>query len=77
MAHINVTVDDQHLSSIGDVADALRANGMEIDQIHRAIGIITGSVSGDRQSSLKALAGVASVDEQLNYQLPPPDADIQ
>ena len=76
MVNISVTVDQQHLSAIGDVAEALRARGMEVEQVLES-GFITGSVSEDRRSSLDAVDGVQAVDEELGYQLRPPEEDIQ
>lgn len=76
MVNISVTVDQEHLSAIGGVAEALRARGMRVEQVLET-GFITGSVPNDRRSALEAVDGVQSVDEQLGYQLPPPDEEIQ
>ena len=76
MVNINVTVDQEYLSAIADVADALRARGMQVEQV-LAMGFITGSASNDSLPALKSVNGVQSVDEELGYRLPPPDEDIQ
>lgn len=76
MVNICVTVGQEYLPRIGDVADALRAQGMEVRQV-LGIGIITGSVSEDRRQALAAVPGVQSVDEQLEFGLPPPGEEIQ
>jgi hypothetical protein len=76
MVNISVTVDQEHLSAIGDVAEALRARGMQVEQVLES-GFITGSVPNDRRSALDAVDGVQSVDEELDYRLPPPEEDIQ
>ena len=76
MVNINVTVDREHLSAIADVADALRARGMQVEQV-LAMGFITGSAPHDRLPALKSVRGVQSVDEELGYRLPAPDEDIQ
>lgn len=77
MVHVSVTVDDGHLEQIGRVADALRNSGMQVEQVLDALGMITGSVSEDRRSSLGDIAGVVSVDAEMGIQLPPPDSPIQ
>ena len=41
------------------------------------MGFITGSAPDDSLQDLKSVSGVLSVDEELGYQLPPPDEDIQ
>ncbi|WP_247048722.1 hypothetical protein [Arthrobacter rhizosphaerae] len=76
MVNINVTVDPEHLSAIGDVADALRARGMQVEQVLQS-GFITGSVPNDSRPALESVDGVQSVDEDLGYRLPPPEEDIQ
>ncbi|MGX5714832.1 hypothetical protein [Arthrobacter sp. MAHUQ-56] len=76
MVNINVTVHQDYVSAIADVADALRARGMQVEQV-LAMGFITGSAPDDCLQDLKSVSGVQSVDEELGYQLPPPDEDIQ
>ncbi|MHC6594276.1 hypothetical protein [Arthrobacter sp. C152] len=76
MVNINVTVHQEYLSAIADVADALRARGMQVEQVLE-MGFITGSAPDDSVQALKSVSGVQSVDEELGYQLPPPDEDIQ
>ena len=77
MVHVSVTVDDGHLGRIGTVADALRANGMDVEQVLDALGMITGSVSEESRAALSDVAGVVSVSAELGIQLPPPDSPIQ
>jgi hypothetical protein len=76
MVNISVTVDQEHLSMIGDIAEALRARGMQVTQVLRT-GFITGSVSEDCRPGLAAVSGVQAVDEQLQFQLPPPESQVQ
>jgi hypothetical protein len=75
MVNVSVTVGDGH--AIEEVAAGLRARGMEVAEVLDGIGMITGSVPDDARDSLAGVDGVASVDEQLTHQLPPPDADVQ
>lgn len=77
MARVTISVDDDHLDGLDGVADALRAQGMDVAQVLGTMGVITGSVPDARRESLAAVEGVASVDDELTYQLPRPDAPIQ
>jgi hypothetical protein len=77
MVSITVTVDDEHLARIGDVAAELRAHGMQVDQVLGGVGVISGSVPEDRQQSLQAVAGVKYVEASPPFQIPPPDAPVQ
>jgi hypothetical protein len=77
MVQLSVTVDDGHLADIGRIAQALRARGMEVDQVLDGLGIITGSAPADSRPALTGVEGVVSVDEELTHQLPPPDSAVQ
>jgi predicted regulator of amino acid metabolism with ACT domain len=79
MAEVSVTVsvDDEHIETIGDVAAALSDRGMHVQQVLEGIGSITGSVPEDLRQSLNAVDGVADVSEALEVKLPPPDSPIQ
>lgn len=77
MNHVTVTVDDTHLRSIGTVARSLEQTGMRVDKVMAAVGVITGSVDSGAESTLSSVPGVASVDRDLSYQLPPPGSEIQ
>ncbi len=74
---ITVTVADDHLGRADEVADRLRAAGMAVEQVLGTVGIITGSVSAASPASLEAVAGVASVEPETSFRIPPPEADVQ
>ncbi len=73
---VSVSVDDDHLASIGAVVQALEAQGLQVDQVLDGLGIVSGSVDDARRTRLSSVPGVASVDGSLSYQLPPPDAAV-
>jgi hypothetical protein len=77
MVHITVTIDARHASTVSDVAEALRAAGMQVEQVLDAIGMVTGTIEEDAEQSVRTVAGVQSVDRALGFQLPPPDAPVQ
>lgn len=74
---ITVTVDDDHLDRIEDVADQLRASGVQVHQVLGSVGIITGEVTDAARPAITQVPGVASVEDQQTFQLAPPDSDIQ
>ena len=74
---VTVTVDDDHLDDLEGVAEKLRAEGLEVDQVLGDIGIITGSVPSDKRESVGGVEGVAAVEDEIDFQLPPPEAGIQ
>jgi hypothetical protein len=77
MVQLSVTVDDGHLPAINEIAQALRAQGMRVEQVLDGLGVITGSAPADSRSALTGVEGVVSVDEELTHQLPPPDSAVQ
>ncbi len=74
---ITVTVDDDHVGRIDDLANQLRAAGMQVHQVLGVVGIITGAVTDAARPAIAQVPGVASVENQQGFQLPPPDSDIQ
>jgi hypothetical protein len=77
MTQVSVTVGADHRESLDGVVENLRASGLQVEQVLGTLGIVTGSAPADALDALRGVEGVASVDEQLSYQLPPPDAPVQ
>jgi hypothetical protein len=77
MAHVSVTVGDDHLEALEGVVQNLRARGMSVQQVLGSLGIVTGSAPDDALDALRGVEGVTSVDAQLTYQVPPPDSPVQ
>ena len=74
---VTVTVADDRLGDEESLAEELRAAGMEVEQVLGGIGIIAGSVPAGRRPAIGDIAGIAGVEEETTFQLPPPDAEIQ
>ena len=74
---LSVLVGDQHLARLPDVVRRLREAGLEVDQVLDAAGTVTGSIESSQMPALSQVDGVAAVEASHDYQLPPPDADIQ
>jgi hypothetical protein len=74
---ITISVADDAIDRIDEVVAALENGGMQVDQVLRPLGVITGSVDTQRVQALGAVPGVAAVEPQRTVQLPPPDSDVQ
>jgi hypothetical protein len=74
---ITISLADDAIDRIDEVVAALEDGGMQVDQVLRPLGVITGSVDTQRVQALGAVAGVAAVEPQRTVQLPPPDSDVQ
>jgi hypothetical protein len=75
--HVTVSVDEAHVSNMDEVVAGLAAAGMEDVKSLGAIGAISGHVDSGRLAGLSQVPGVAAVEREHSYQLPPPDAKIQ
>jgi hypothetical protein len=74
---VTVTVADAQGGAIEELAARLRQAGMDVGQVLGTVGIITGSVDDSRLAAIEALPGVAAVEAQASFQIPPPGADVQ
>ena len=77
MTEFTVTVDDDHLDKIEELAARLRSSGMHIDQVLNEVGVISGFAPSDRRQDLRAVPGVMSIEGVRTFQLPPSDSPIQ
>ena len=64
---ITVTVRDDQLAHIDELAERLRAAGMQIDQVLHPLGVITGSVPRSQRDALAAVPGVADVEDETTF----------
>jgi hypothetical protein len=74
---INVSVEDTHLGQIDEVAAKLRAAGMHVDQTLATIGSISGHATSELLNTLRQVPGVAAIEPERSFQLPPSGADVQ
>jgi hypothetical protein len=68
---LQVIVDSAHLKNLSAVAERLRAAGMKVEQTLETIGVLIGSADAAKISALARVEGVAEVEPQQTYQLPP------
>lgn len=72
-----VTVDDDAMPRIADVASQLGGAGLKVSQVMPLTGVITGRFAGQDLSVLMRVTGVMSVELEQGVQLAPPEADLQ
>lgn len=70
-----VSTDDTAPDRIAEIAHALREAGFHVTQQLDAIGVIVGSADDDTVDRVRGLPGVAAIEEEQSYQLPPSDDD--
>ncbi|MEO0434499.1 MAG: hypothetical protein AAF151_22680 [Cyanobacteria bacterium J06656_5] len=74
---VTISLDDAHLEQIDQVTKQLQEAGLEVKQTLSTLGIITGTIETDKQSSLSEITGVESVEIDQTIQLAPPDSAVQ
>ncbi len=75
--NVVVSVDDDHVDATNEVAERLRATGMQVEETMDALGTVAGSVDSSLVGRLASVEGVSEIEEERVYQLPDPDADLQ
>jgi hypothetical protein len=72
-----ISVEDDHLHRVDEVARGLRAAGLDDVQVLSRAGTITGSVEPHKLDDLRRVRGVSAVEPEHTIQLPPPDSEVQ
>jgi hypothetical protein len=74
---IIVTVADDALKNINELAAQLTAKGMKVDRVLPITGIISGSCASTKMGELENVDGVTSVEEEASAEIPPPGSTLQ
>ena len=72
-----IVIDDEHLKDIDKVVKACEKAGLEVDSSLESIGTITGAIDPDKLAGLSRVRGVAGVERAGEYDIGPPDQDLQ
>lgn len=72
-----VSVDDPHAERVREVAERLRSAGMRVHRSMESLGAIEGTIDPARIDAVRAVEGVAEVEEAREYRLAPPESDLQ
>jgi hypothetical protein len=74
---LSVSIADEHRHRFADVVKKIKKAGMNVEQEMDNLGIVTGSIEPEKLSSLHKVEGVSGVEEERDYQIPPPESNIQ
>ncbi len=74
---IVVTVTDDAVAQIHQLADQLAAEGMEVSRVLPVTGVIGGSIAPSKVPALAKVGGVLSVEDEIISHLPPADSPLQ
>ncbi len=74
---VNVSVADDYLDQFDEVVRRLEKAGLKVEQELEAIGVVCGSIDSAKLADFDKVEGIAAVEEQRDYQLAPPESDVQ
>jgi hypothetical protein len=79
MAEVNVSVSvaDASMDRFSEVVRHLKGAGLDVDQELEDIGVVTGSIDSEKAEMLGEVEGVSQVERSREFQIAPPDSDIQ
>jgi len=72
-----ISIETEHLPKMHQVVERCKAAGLDVDQALDQIGTITGSIDPGKIGHLSKVAGVASVEPAGEYDIGPPDSELQ
>jgi hypothetical protein len=74
---VNVVIDDDYAGRFDSVVKRLVKAGLNVEQKLKAVGLVSGTIDADKLPDLERVKGVGSVEREREFNLPPPDSDIQ
>lgn len=74
---VSVSIQDSHFKKMDSVKSGLEEAGLEVNQVLGAAGVITGTIAPSDISKLNQVPGVSAVEKSEDYQIAPPDSDVQ
>ncbi|MGH2534238.1 MAG: hypothetical protein ACRDJW_18370 [Thermomicrobiales bacterium] len=77
MERVNIAVADDYLDHFSEVVSDAERAGLQVEQELEALGIVSGVIEYTRLAGLYRVKGIATVDQERRYQLPPPESVVQ
>ena len=72
-----VSVADDHLDSFAEVVRRIKKAGLKVEQQLEAVGIVSGTIDSTKLAALDKVKGVAAVERSREFQIAPPESDVQ
>jgi hypothetical protein len=74
---VNVVVADDYLDRFSEVVKRAKEAGLQVEQPLETIGVVSGSIDPAKLAALKRVEGVTAVEPSRDFQLAPPESEIQ
>jgi hypothetical protein len=75
--NVSVSVADGSMDRFSEVVRRLKDAGLDVEQELGEIGVVTGSIDPEKTEALREIEGVSHVERFREFQIAPPDSDIQ
>ena len=72
-----ISIDDEHLGRFSEVVKSIEDVGVDVARQMEEIGVVTGSIEPGKIGPINDVEGVSHVERSRDFQLPPPDSNIQ
>jgi hypothetical protein len=76
-ANLSIVVAENYTDRMSEVVDRLRTAGLKVERVLGTTGMVTGSIESAKVESLSSIEGVQTVERAREFQLPPPESDLQ
>ena len=72
-----IYVNDEHLDRFSEVVKGVEDIGLEVEQRMDDIGVLSGSIDSEKVEPLRKVEGVSHIEQSRQFQIAPPDSDVQ
>ena len=72
---VNVIVTD-NASSFAEVVQRSKYAGLQVEQQDEELGFLSGTIDAEKLAGLERMEGI-TVEREREFQLPPPESDVQ
>lgn len=77
MPKVRILISVSDCADFKVVLDELMGNGLKVRRVQHILRIIEGSIESSNLETLKKVNGIMALEEQRDFQLPPPDSALQ
>ncbi len=74
---VNVSIAEDYLDRFPEVIARGKQAGLKVEQELELLGMVSGSIDSAKLEKLSKVPGVATVERAHEFQLPPPDSEVQ
>jgi hypothetical protein len=79
MSKVNllISIDENYIDKMPEVVENLQSVGLQVEQSMQEVGVVTGSCEQAKVAAISQVEGVSEVETERQYQIAPPNSNIQ